>query len=216
MKKIVLLAAAVAALLFTSCEKNNNTPTPSNSAILGSWEPTENCVSVNYQLEGESIVIPDFTGEGQDIIITTDDIDMMLNEELLWEINSELANEDYDFVISQSNDATNNINLKLFYDGELEQIIPASDNGSTISFNIPFETNYETLYLPCTLNYTVNDVKLTLRAGKEQILDFIIDYINIAATVEGDEEYAELIAFLIEGIAEQIKSIELEATFIKK
>jgi hypothetical protein len=216
MKKIVLLAAAVAALLFTSCEKNNNTPTPSNSAILGSWEPTENCVSVNYQLEGESIVIPDFTGEGQDIIITTDDIDQMLNEELLWEINSELTNEDYDFVISQSDDATNNIYISIFYDGDLEMRVPASDNGSTISFNIPFEIYEEPTPIPCTFNYTVNDGKLTLRAGKEQILDFFIDYINISATVEGDEEYAELIAFLIEGIAEQIKSIELEATFIKK
>ena len=216
MKKIVLLAAAVAALLFTSCEKNNNTPTPSDSAILGSWEPTENCVSVNYQLEGESIVIPDFTGEGQDIIITTDDIDMILNEELLWEINSELANEDYDFVISSSDDATNNIYISIFYDGDLEMRLPASENGSTISFNIPFEIYEEPTPLPCTFNYTVNDGKLTLRAGKEQILDFIIDYINIAAVAEGDEEYAELIAFLIEGIAEQIKSIELEATFIKK
>lgn len=216
MKKILLLAAAVAALLFTSCEKNNNTPTPSDSAILGSWEPTENCVSVNYQLEGESIVIPDFTGEGQDIIITTDDIDMILNEELLWEINSELANEDYDFVISSSDDATNNIYISIFYDGDLEMRLPASENGSTISFNIPFEIYEEPTPLPCTFNYTVNDGKLTLRAGKEQILDFIIDYINIAAVAEGDEEYAELIAFLIEGIAEQIKSIELEATFIKK
>lgn len=216
MKKIVLLAAAVAALLFTSCEKNNNTPTPSDSAILGSWEPTENCVSVNYQLEGESIVIPDFTGEGQDIIITTDDIDMMLNEELLWEINSELANEDYDFVISSSDDATNNIYISIFYDGDLEMRLPASENGSTISFNIPFEIYEEPTPLPCTFNYTVNDGKLTLRAGKEQILDFIIDYINIAAVAEGEEEYAELIALLIEGIAEQIKSIELEATFIKK
>ena len=213
MKKIVLLAAAVAALLFTSCEKNNNTPTPSDSAILGSWEPTENCVSVNYQLEGESIVIPDFTGEGEDIVITTDDIDMMLNEELLWEINSELTDGYYDFVISSSDDATNNIYISIFYDGDLEMRVPASDNGSTISFNLPFD---ETFHLPCTLNYTVNDGKLTLRAGKEQILDFIIDYINIAATVEGDEEYAELIALLIQGIAEQIKSIELEATFIKK
>ena len=203
MKKIVLLAAAVAALLFTSCEKNNNTPTPSDSAILGSWEPTENCVSVNYQLEGESIVIPDFTGEGQDIVITTDDIDQMLNEELRWEI-------------SQSDDATNNIYISIFYDGDLEMRVPASDNGSTISFNIPFEIYEEPTPIPCTFNYTVNDGKLTLRAGKEQILDFFIDYINISATVEGDEEYAELIAFLIEGIAEQIKSIELEATFIKK
>ena len=215
MKKILLITLALATLVLTSCEKEKQGDS-ANSALIGTWAPDANCVSVNYELTGENITIPDFSGTGEEIIITKDQINMMLNQELLPKLNYSLREENLSFTITPSVNTTHNLSITMFNDNDVEATLTANDNGTSITLNIPFEEYNNSLITECTLDYTANNGKLVLTADKGQIVTAIGNFLTVQGNIENEEESAQMAILLIEYIAQQIESIEIKATFIQR